>query len=72
MNDVNKSEFWDELYQNKSAAWDLKTPTPVFIDLLSGEYFADRRRILVVGCGYGYDAIEAAKKRIRCNGVGFF
>lgn len=71
MIDVNNSEFWDQIYQSKSAAWDLKTPTPAFIDLLSCEYFADRRRMLVVGCGYGYDAIEGAKKGFDVTALDF-
>ncbi|GIV45279.1 MAG: SAM-dependent methyltransferase [Ignavibacterium sp.] len=71
MSDVNKPEFWDELYRNNSAAWDLKTPTPAFIDLLSSEYFEGRRKFLVVGCGYGYDAIEAAKKGFEVTALDF-
>lgn len=62
MNDVNNSDFWEELYRSNSVAWDLKTPTPAFIDLLDSEYFLNKKKMLVVGCGYGYDAIEAAKK----------
>ncbi len=62
MNDVNKSEFWNELYKNNSAAWDLKSPTPAFIDLLLGDYFFGKSKMLILGCGYGHDAVEAAKR----------
>lgn len=71
MNDVNKSKFWDELYLNNSVAWDLKTPTPAFIDLLGSEYFYGKRKLLVVGCGYGYDAIEAAKNGFEVTALDF-
>ncbi|MCX8107093.1 MAG: TPMT family class I SAM-dependent methyltransferase [Ignavibacterium album] len=71
MNDVNKSEFWDELYLSNSVAWDLKSPTPAFIDLLSSEYFSGRKKLLVVGCGYGYDAIEAAKNGFEVTALDF-
>ncbi|AFH50027.1 SAM-dependent methyltransferase [Ignavibacterium album JCM 16511] len=71
MSDVNKPEFWNELYINNSAAWDLKSPTPAFIDLLSSEYFDGRKKFLVVGCGYGYDAIEAAKKGFEVTALDF-
>lgn len=71
MNDVNKSEFWNELYRNNAAAWDLKTPTPAFTDLLESEYFSARRTLLVVGCGYGYDAAEAAKRGFEVTALDF-
>lgn len=71
MSDVNRPEFWDKLYRNNSAAWDLKTPTPAFLDLLSSEYFIGRKNLLVVGCGYGYDAIEAAKKGFEVTALDF-
>lgn len=71
MSDVNKPEFWDLLYQNKNVAWDLKTPTPAFIDLLNSEYFFGRKKILISGCGYGYDAIEAAKKGFDVTALDF-
>lgn len=71
MNDVNKPAFWNELYQSKSVAWDLKAPTPAFIDLLNSEYFLGKKEILIVGCGYGYDAIEAAKKGLEVTALDF-
>lgn len=71
MNDVNKSDFWEELYRNNNVAWDLRTPTPAFIDLLNSEYFLNKNKMLVVGCGYGYDAIEAAKKGFNVTALDF-
>lgn len=71
MNDVNKSDFWEELYRNNTVAWDLRTPTPAFIDLLNSEYFLNKKKMLVVGCGYGYDAIEAAKKGFNVTALDF-
>jgi len=29
-NFVSEQEFWNSIYQNKYAGWDLKSPTPVF------------------------------------------
>uniref|UniRef100_A0A832DK75 Methyltransferase domain-containing protein n=1 Tax=Ignavibacterium album TaxID=591197 RepID=A0A832DK75_9BACT len=71
MNEVNKSEFWDNLYKINSVGWDLKTPTPAFIDLLKSEYFADKSKMLITGCGYGYDAIAAAKNNFNVTAVDF-
>lgn len=71
MSDVNKPEFWDLLYRSNNATWDLKTPTPAFIDLLNSEYFSGKKKILIVGCGYGYDAIEAAKRNFDVTALDF-
>lgn len=71
MNEVNKSEFWDNLYKNNSVGWDLKTPTPAFIDLLKSEYFTDKSKMLITGCGYGHDAIAAAKNNFNVTAVDF-
>lgn len=71
MNEVNKSEFWNRLYSDNSAGWDLKSPTPAFMDLLDSVYFRNKNALLVLGCGYGYDAIEAAKKNFEVTAIDF-
>ena len=70
-NEVNKSEFWDNLYKINSVGWNLKSPTPAFIDLLKSKYFADKNKMLITGCGYGYDAIAAAKNNFNVTAVDF-
>ena len=57
----DKVEFWEESYINGKTNWDLKSPTPAFIDLLNHNLLKDKRSMLVLGCGYGYDSIAAAK-----------
>lgn len=71
MNEVNSAEFWDNLYKINSVGWDLKTPTPAFIDLLESDYFKERKRLLITGCGYGYDAVAAAKNNFDVTAVDF-
>lgn len=71
MNEVNNAEYWDNLYKINSAGWDLKTPTPAFIDLLASEYFKERKRLLITGCGYGYDAVAAAKNNFDVTAIDF-
>lgn len=71
MNEVNSAEFWDNLYKINSVGWDLKTPTPAFIDLLESDYFKERKKLLITGCGYGYDAVAAAKNNFDVTAVDF-
>jgi SAM-dependent methyltransferase len=71
MSEVDKPEFWENLYKTNSVAWDLKTPASAFLDLLNSEFFRNRNKMLVIGCGYGYDAIAAAKNNFDVTAVDF-
>ncbi len=55
-------QFWDQKYKSDQAGWDLKSPAPVFEDLLNLEQFIKPGKILIPGRGKGYDAVLAAKK----------
>ena len=57
----DKVEFWEESYINGKTAWDMKSATPAFVDLLNHNLLREKKSMLVLGCGYGYDAIAAAK-----------
>jgi len=57
----DSASFWDDKYLNNQAGWDMRTTTPVFEDLLHEQRFLKPGRILITGCGKGYDAILAAK-----------
>lgn len=70
-NEVNKPEFWNSLYLQNKDGWDLKTPSPVFVDLLDNDFFTQQSSILFVGCGKGYDAIAAAKSGLKVTAVDF-
>lgn len=69
--DVNNPLFWDSLYKENLDGWDLKSPTPVFTDLLNKGFFPDNSSILITGCGKGYDAIAAAEYRLNVTGIDF-
>ncbi|WP_337864568.1 methyltransferase domain-containing protein [Ignavibacterium sp.] len=71
MNEVNKAEFWDTLYKINSVGWDLKTPTPAFLDLFKSDYFKEKSKLLITGCGYGYDAVAAAKSNFDVTAIDF-
>ncbi len=68
---VDHPGFWDEKYVNEQAGWDLKTPTPVFIDLLNESKFIKPCKMLIPGCGKGYDAVAAALRGYDVTGVDF-
>lgn len=55
MLDVNKPDFWEEVYQHGRAGWDLGGPTPVFQHLLAEQEFPPGKMI-VLGAGRGHDA----------------
>ncbi len=68
---VDDVTFWDELYLSDSAGWDLKSPNPVFIDLITESKLLNPCKLLVTGSGKGYDAIEAAQKGFTVTAVDF-
>jgi SAM-dependent methyltransferase len=58
----DSASYWDELYRDNMAVWDIQTPTPVFEKLLDAQKFIKPGKILIPGSGKGYDAVAAAKK----------
>jgi len=68
---VSKQEFWDSIYQNKKAGWDLKSPTPVFQRILKEKKIINSCKLLILGSGYGYDAVEAAKAGYEVTAIDF-
>ena len=57
----DKVEYWEESYITGKTGWDMKSATPAFVDLLKHNLLKDKKSMLIPGCGYGYDAIAAAK-----------
>lgn len=70
MSDVNSSVFWEAIYQNGRAPWDLGGPTPVFRRLVDGREFAPGRMI-VLGAGRGHDARMFARHGFEVTAVDF-
>jgi len=68
---VNDQEFWNSRYQNKNAGWDLKSPTPVFQRIIKEKKIINSGKLLILGSGYGYDAVEAAKGGFEVTAVDF-
>ena len=68
---VDTKAFWENIYKGNSARWDLKSPTPAFIDLLKDKKIMNNGKLLIPGAGYGYDAVEAAKAGLNVTAVDF-
>jgi 2-polyprenyl-3-methyl-5-hydroxy-6-metoxy-1,4-benzoquinol methylase len=68
---VDKQSFWEEKYNKGEINWDLKSPNPVFADLLEKMNFISSGKILIAGCGKGYDAVLAAEKGFEVIAVDF-
>jgi SAM-dependent methyltransferase len=68
MNEVDHSQFWEDIYLENDTGWDLKDVTPVF-DSISNELI--QGKVCIVGCGRGYDVIMFAKKGFDVTAVDF-
>jgi SAM-dependent methyltransferase len=68
---VDKSAFWNEKYNNNQTGWDTKNAHPVFTELLDNSDFLKLGKILIVGCGKGYDAVIAAQKGYEVTAIDF-
>ena len=68
MNEVNYPIFWENIYLEDDAGWDLNGVTPVFHHLSNS---LDVGSVCIVGCGRGYDAVQFAKKGFQVTAVDF-
>ncbi len=68
---VSEQEFWNSIYRNNNTGWDLKSPTPVFQRILKEKKIINSGKLLILGSGYGYDAVEAAKAGFEVTAVDF-
>src|SRR3989338_998849 len=67
---VNQPAFWEEVYQNGRAGWDLGGPTPTFRRLAESRAYPPGRMI-VLGAGRGHDAREFARHGFTVTAVDF-
>lgn len=61
LTELNKPEYWDNKYLSGETGWDMRTPNPVLTDALKMEQFIKPGKILIIGAGKGYDAVETAR-----------
>ena len=68
MNEVDHSQFWEDIYLENDTGWDLKGVTP-FFDSISNDLI--QGKVCILGCGRGYDAIMFAEKGFDVTAVDF-
>ena len=68
MNNEDNPKFWENIYKNDDAGWDLGGPTPVFVNISS---IIKPKKICIIGCGKGYDAVMFAKNNFDVTAVDF-
>ena len=68
MNNEDNAQFWEDIYLADDTGWDLNGPTPVFEHIAES---LEPRRLCIIGCGRGYDAIMFAKKGFDVTAVDF-
>ena len=68
MNNEDNPKFWENIYKNDDAGWDLGGPTPVFVKISS---IIKPKKICIIGCGKGYDAVMFAKNNFKVTAVDF-
>ena len=68
MNNEDNTQFWEEIYLADDTGWDLNGPTPVFEHIAES---LEPRRLCIIGCGRGYDAVMFAKKGFDVTAVDF-
>lgn len=69
MTEVDRSGFWELLYQQGTTGWDLGGPTPALAALLAGPDAPRPGKMVVPGCGRGYDAVLFARHGFEVVGV---
>lgn len=67
-NKEDSSQFWEDIYLEDDAGWDLGGVTPVF-ESIAG--FETPGKVCIIGCGKGYDAIMFAKKGFEVTAIDF-
>ncbi len=68
--DINTPGFWEEIYQDGRAGWDLGGPTPALRRLAASGEFAPGR-LIVLCAGRGHDALEFARRGFQVTAVEF-
>ena len=62
------TQFWEDIYLDDDAGWDLGGVTPVFDNIADQ---LSRGKLCIVGCGKGYDSVMFAQKGFEVTAVDF-
>lgn len=69
--DVSRADYWSAIYRANDAGWDKGRCAPPIARLLREGLLAPGARLAVVGCGRGWEAIEAATLGFDVTAVDF-
>jgi SAM-dependent methyltransferase len=69
--EIDLPVYWDKKYQRNEANWDLKSANHVFEELMEKEDILRPGKLLIPGCGNGFDAIAAAKRGFEVTAIDF-
>ena len=64
----NHPQFWEDIYLEDDAGWDLGESTPVF-DKISDAL--PLGKVCIIGCGRGYDAVMFSQKGFEVTAIDF-
>ena len=68
MENINDFNFWENIYKNNDTGWDLGGATPIFTNIARE---LEPGKLIILGCGRGYDAITFAKQNFDVTAVDF-
>jgi methyl halide transferase len=73
---IDTPEYWSERYNSNTYNWDLRKETQVFValrekNLLDKPTSSNPLKVVIPGCGFGYDAIGFAKAGYDVTAVDF-
>ena len=68
INNEDNPKFWENIYNKDDAGWDLGGPTPGFVNISS---IIKPKKLCIIGCGKGYDAVMFAKNNFKVTAVDF-
>jgi SAM-dependent methyltransferase len=64
----DNSQFWEGIYLEDDAGWDLGEATPIFDSMADS---ISPGKVCIIGCGRGYDAIMFAQKGFEVTAIDF-
>ena len=70
MADIDRPEYWEDIYRRNDAGWDKGRPSPP-VARLALDVLAKRARVAVPGAGRGHDALFLAREGFDVTAIDF-
>ncbi len=68
---IATAQYWEQLYQENLAKWNIGQAAPAFVSLLAVPQALTLGKMAVIGCGQGYDALLFAQQGFEVIGFDF-